>query len=104
MPRRFRVRHDHGERVTCIHTQTNLDQNACDRYGIVERRVCFHCSENTAAGQWPTVESLPVVPVVTVEGVPAPAVPRSPCTGCGKPDPTRPYGSPAMIQQELGLE
>ena len=28
-------------------------------------------------------------------------VAKLPCTGCGKPDPAIPYGSPAHIEQEL---
>jgi len=35
-------------------------------------------------------------------GEPQPAAPVMPCTGCGKPDPTTPYGSKAAIQNELG--
>ena len=67
-------------------------------------RVCFHCGQNTARGQWPTRESLPPVPVIQAPGSPAasPAVPHNPCTGCGKPDPTKPFGSPAAIADELG--
>jgi hypothetical protein len=30
------------------------------------------------------------------------AVPVSHCPGCGKPDPAKPYGSPAMIEDVLG--
>ena len=31
-----------------------------------------------------------------------PPVPISPCTGCGKPDPAKPFGSPSMIAETLG--
>ncbi|HVT80346.1 MAG TPA: hypothetical protein VHM90_06780 [Phycisphaerae bacterium] len=27
---------------------------------------------------------------------------RAPCGNCAKPDPAKPFGSPAMIQEELG--
>ena len=112
------VGHDYGEcLMTCEHTQTDLPVNTCDLLGYaVERRVCYFCGKNTAKEQWPDPATLPIVPVVSVNvspvttsvpvisanGSPAPAVPVSPCTGCGKADPAKPYGSPAMIEEALG--
>ena len=70
--------------------------------GIDSPRVCFFCSKN-AGTDWPGPQ--PTAPVIQAPGTPpsnSPAVPRNPCTGCGRPDPTKPYGSPAAVQAELG--
>ena len=77
--------------MTCKHFTA---PNACAVMvrPIDSPRVCFHCGQNTAKGQWPTRESLPVVSVIRP---PVGSAPRDPgvraaiarqqagCTGCG---------------------
>lgn len=53
--------------------------------------LCYNCSKNTAKGIWPTRESLPIVPVVTIgkSDTNAQQIERfmsqqSPCKGCGQ--------------------
>lgn len=69
--------------LVCIHWTANylINGGACDLYGMIARKKCEGCQENSAKGVWPLPVARPIHDPAVVRNI---EMQQRNCRGCGE--------------------